>query len=94
MPDDGKLTFRGRRGGALDLLGRDRVTIATPHGTSAVPGPDMAIYDEMAGAIQMLEDLARDMNRLDSVDPETREVIRDCRLLAVKLRGEIERRIR
>lgn len=84
------LTFRGiSRETALD-----RVTIHSSRGTSAIPGPDMEIYQEMAAAVQALDDLSNKMATLESVDEETRKLITKCRLLSVELRGELERRIR
>lgn len=79
-------------GGALGQL-LPGVTIHTARGASTIPGKDMQIYEQMAQAIQGLEALAASMNELDQKDDETRALMRKMRVLAVELRGEVERRV-
>ncbi len=88
------LTFRSSFGGGGLRRLLDDVVITTSHGTSAIPGRDMETYNEMAAAIQALDNLAASMVRLDQIDDETRRIVRAARTLAIDLRAEIERRIR
>jgi hypothetical protein len=82
---------RGFGSGALSQV--LPVTIHAPRGTSTIPGRDMDIYNKMAMGIQGMNQLASDMNGLDSIGPETRDIIRKLRMLAVELQGELERRV-
>jgi hypothetical protein len=66
---------------------------SAPHAVLHVPERDMEIYARIQAAIPAIAALAEDLNAFMAVDEKTRELIRQCRTLAVDLKGEMERRL-
>ena len=97
MPDDGRkplVPLQPLFGGDLTKAEEGQIVIGDSQGRAIqIPEVDRLKYGDIQKLIQQLLATAQTMGGLSTVDKETRELQKKCRLLAVELQGELERRM-